>query len=242
MKNVIEFERMLSLCELHSRTFLTLMNLPGIMSLVRSQQPRGGKFNRDQRSSCARNSNMAMWATAATTAYYWNYDIHDYSTKFGLHNNDDYLNFTQSHRPGGLRYDCRGADNEPSSKRRKTSTLSFGSTGIPYQQQDTYQKKDLVNRADLCKPSKYNNAQFVCNNSVAVAVAETSSGGANVCALSTSKRDQSKFEDDEVIFMSRDEIENCSPSRKDGIDQIHETYLRYSYCSFLQNVGARLHL
>ncbi|XP_043725243.1 cyclin-T1-5-like isoform X2 [Telopea speciosissima] len=55
------------------------------------------------------------------------------------------------------------------------------------------------------------------------------------------KRDYSKLEDD-ISFMSRDEIERCSPSRKDGIDLVRETHLRYSYCAFLQNLGMRLEL
>ncbi|OAY72588.1 Cyclin-T1-5 [Ananas comosus] len=47
---------------------------------------------------------------------------------------------------------------------------------------------------------------------------------------------------DVVAFMSRDEIERCSPSRKDGIDSVLETRLRYSYCSYLQSLGMRLEL
>ncbi|CAN6485478.1 unnamed protein product [Victoria cruziana] len=43
-------------------------------------------------------------------------------------------------------------------------------------------------------------------------------------------------------FMSREELERCSPSRKDGIDSSRETYLRYSYCSFLQSLGQLLEL
>nr|XP_019703019.2 cyclin-T1-5 isoform X3 [Elaeis guineensis] len=43
-------------------------------------------------------------------------------------------------------------------------------------------------------------------------------------------------------FMSRGEIERCSPSRKDGIDPVLETHLRYSYCSYLQSLGMRLEL
>ncbi|XP_073009019.1 cyclin-T1-3-like [Typha latifolia] len=43
-------------------------------------------------------------------------------------------------------------------------------------------------------------------------------------------------------FMSRDEIERCSPSRRDGIDSFSETRLRYSYCSYLRNLGVRLGL
>nr|KYP43653.1 Cyclin-T1-5 [Cajanus cajan] len=41
-------------------------------------------------------------------------------------------------------------------------------------------------------------------------------------------------------YMSRKEIEEHSPSRKDGIDLKKETYLRKSYCTFLQDLGMRL--
>ena len=59
--------------------------------------------------------------------------------------------------------------------------------------------------------------------------------------MSTScKRDCSVLEDDEPVFMSREEIERYSPSRKDGIDALREAHLRYSYCTFLQNLGLRL--
>ncbi|KAH7428706.1 hypothetical protein KP509_09G013400 [Ceratopteris richardii] len=44
------------------------------------------------------------------------------------------------------------------------------------------------------------------------------------------------------IFFSREEIDKCSPSRRDGIDVQKETFLRYSYCSFLQTLGIRLQL
>ncbi|XP_042037807.1 cyclin-T1-4-like isoform X1 [Salvia splendens] len=204
------------------------------MSFVRPQQPRGGKFHRDNRSSCARNSNMAVRATGAAPNYYGNFGTHDFN---------NYNDFTHTYRLDGLMYDCRGPDFGPSPKRRKTSTFSAESTGFINQQQQTYQY-DLANHADSFKPSRYYNAcadaQLVCKSSSAVA--ETRSGGANLNASSTSKCDRLKFEDEEVVFMSRDDIEKSSPSRKDGIDQLHETYLRYSYCSFLQNVGARLHL
>ncbi|KAH6769880.1 hypothetical protein C2S52_014683 [Perilla frutescens var. hirtella] len=184
---------------------------------------------------------MNMREIAAATNYY---DNHDYNAKFAAQNNNYCRDFNRGYRSDGLSYDRHGPGFEPSSKRRKTSTFSCEITETLYQHQDSYQNI-LVNRADLCQPSKDNNAyhdaQLVCNSSAAVA--ETRSGGANqACALSTSKRDRSMFEDDEVVFMSRDDIEKLSPSRKDGINQIHETYLRYSYCSFLQNVGAKLHL
>lgn len=41
-------------------------------------------------------------------------------------------------------------------------------------------------------------------------------------------------------YMSRKEIEENSPARKDGIDLKKETYLRKSYCTFLQDLGMRL--
>ncbi|KAF7842492.1 cyclin-T1-3-like isoform X1 [Senna tora] len=41
-------------------------------------------------------------------------------------------------------------------------------------------------------------------------------------------------------YMSRKEIEEYSPSRRDGIDLKKETYLRKSYCTFLQDLGMRL--
>lgn len=44
------------------------------------------------------------------------------------------------------------------------------------------------------------------------------------------------------VYYSREEIDRCSPSRRDGIDVHAETFLRHSYCSFIQNLGMRLQL
>ncbi|XWS24405.1 hypothetical protein CRYUN_Cryun28dG0099100 [Craigia yunnanensis] len=41
-------------------------------------------------------------------------------------------------------------------------------------------------------------------------------------------------------YLSREEIENNSPSRKDGIDLAREEQLRKSYCSFIQDLGMKL--
>ncbi|XVF63802.1 hypothetical protein PTKIN_Ptkin09bG0116200 [Pterospermum kingtungense] len=41
-------------------------------------------------------------------------------------------------------------------------------------------------------------------------------------------------------YFSREEIENYSPSRKDGIDLGWEEQLRKSYCSFIQELGMKL--
>ncbi|KAF3596389.1 hypothetical protein DY000_02023291 [Brassica cretica] len=43
-------------------------------------------------------------------------------------------------------------------------------------------------------------------------------------------------------YFSREEIERSSPSRKDGIDLPKESFLRSSYCSFLQRLGMQLHV
>ncbi|KAI4333326.1 hypothetical protein L6164_018154 [Bauhinia variegata] len=47
-------------------------------------------------------------------------------------------------------------------------------------------------------------------------------------------------EDGSRWYFSRKEIEENSPSKRDGIDLKKETYLRKSYCTFLQDLGMRL--
>ncbi|XP_022930309.1 cyclin-T1-5-like isoform X2 [Cucurbita moschata] len=64
----------------------------------------------------------------------------------------------------------------------------------------------------------------------------------DVSTSASCKRSRSIMEDDEPFFMTRDEIERCSPSRKDGIDTVRETHLRYTYCAFLQSLGLQLEL
>ncbi|XP_027340110.1 cyclin-T1-3-like [Abrus precatorius] len=51
---------------------------------------------------------------------------------------------------------------------------------------------------------------------------------------------QEKPEDGSRWYFSRKEIEENSPSKLDGIDLKKETYLRKSYCTFLQDLGMRL--
>lgn len=41
-------------------------------------------------------------------------------------------------------------------------------------------------------------------------------------------------------YLGRKDIEENSPSRRDDIDLKKETYLRKSYCTFLQDLGMRL--
>ncbi|MED6175890.1 Cyclin-T1-5 [Stylosanthes scabra] len=51
---------------------------------------------------------------------------------------------------------------------------------------------------------------------------------------------QERLEDGSRWYFSRKEIEENSPSKNDGIDLKKETYLRKSYCTFLQDLGMRL--
>ncbi|GMH11384.1 hypothetical protein Nepgr_013225 [Nepenthes gracilis] len=56
----------------------------------------------------------------------------------------------------------------------------------------------------------------------------------------SSRMSREKREDGGRWYFSRKEIEENSPSRKDGIDLKKETYIRKSYCTFLQDLGMRL--
>ncbi|XP_021902772.1 cyclin-T1-3-like isoform X2 [Carica papaya] len=110
----------------------------------------------------------------------------------------------------------------PSFKRRKFSASTWEDTGKQYLLPSLY---------EIPVPSNWNGGVHSPTRSNAEASTSTS------C-----KFDCSKVEDDEPVFLSRDEIERYSPSRKDGIDALRETYLRYSYCGFIQNLGLRLEL
>ncbi|KAD6453745.1 hypothetical protein E3N88_08451 [Mikania micrantha] len=55
------------------------------------------------------------------------------------------------------------------------------------------------------------------------------------------KQSDNKHEENSGLwYFSRKEIEENSPSRSDGIDLKKETYMRKSYCTFLQDLGMRL--
>lgn len=111
-------------------------------------------------------------------------------------------------------------DIAPSFKRRKFSASTWGDGARHYLPPNTYDNA----------PSMY--GSYVPHM--------RSNGDASTSI--TGKRDRSRLDEDEVAFMSRDEIERYSPSRKDGIDSVREAHLRYSYCSYLQNLGMRLDL
>ncbi|CAN7078630.1 unnamed protein product [Brassica oleracea var. botrytis] len=57
---------------------------------------------------------------------------------------------------------------------------------------------------------------------------------------SHSRNSHDKQDEGSRWYFGRKEIEENSPSRLDGIDLKKETYLRKSYCTFLQDLGMRL--
>lgn len=63
---------------------------------------------------------------------------------------------------------------------------------------------------------------------------------ASLLSGESSKISLDKPEEGGRWYFSREEIEENSPSRRDGIDWKKETYLRKSYCTFLQDLGMRL--
>ncbi|KAF8388032.1 hypothetical protein HHK36_026698 [Tetracentron sinense] len=134
------------------------------------------------------------------------------------HNNPHDFSRKSRERISNVSYDWAGG--APSLKRRKFSASAWEDSKRHYQQTNTYTNGPSTSNSSFPAPTK----------------PETSA-----CTFTSCKRDRSKLEDD-MVFMSRDEIERCSPSRKDGIDSLGETYLRYSYCAFLQNLGLRLEL
>ncbi|KAK4434014.1 Cyclin-T1-5 [Sesamum alatum] len=209
------------------------------MALARRYQPQGGHFCSDGKSSYGRNSSAA--------SYNWNYDSHPYNSKYCIPNHDLSYDLFGNLMLNGPNHDHVWPDAVPATKRRKLSDTSCQSTWRPYQHQTKYES-GIDNHAYLLQRvppqfvNAYCNAPLGCNKSSAV-VAPTTPDDTGAYVSTTSKRDRSKFEDaEEVVFMSRDEIERCSPSRKDGIDALHETHLRYSYCAFLQNLGVQLDL
>ncbi|XWS54005.1 hypothetical protein CRYUN_Cryun10bG0050600 [Craigia yunnanensis] len=110
----------------------------------------------------------------------------------------------------------------PSLKRRKFSAATWGDSGRHYPPSSMHCTAAPLDSNNFVPPPIRSNA-------------EASTSVSN-------KRDRSQLEDDESVFMSRDDIERYSPSRRDGIDALRETHLRYSYCAFIQNLGLQLDL
>ncbi|KAH0634069.1 hypothetical protein KY284_036855 [Solanum tuberosum] len=211
------------------------------MALAQTYYSQGGPFRGDSRSFYGRNQSRGMVHSSA----YNNYNTVDTHLFNSNSSHDVGRNFSEY----SYSYDnLIKPEAEPSSKRRKCSTSGWESTGrysqepnackdVPSKQQRTCYNVPLRNSR------AYDDAYPTRNNNSATTTT-TSKPRSDASAPTCSKRDRSWLEDTETdnIFMSKEEIEKCSPSRKDGIDAMHEAHLRYSYCAFLQNLGIRLDL
>lgn len=205
------------------------------MSLARPYRPRDGHFRSDGRSSHGR---MRTTVAAAAADYNWSHEFPS-NSDFYTKNRGSSNGFSWELIMDRPNYDRVRADVIPPSKRRKVS--DFPHEPLPY-------GSGLENHAGSWQhvPPLYANAYCsvppLGNNKPATTAAARPDDGSARTSTS-SKRDRSKYEEDEEVgFMSRDEIERCSPSRKDGIDLLHETHLRHSYCAFLHHLGVRLDL
>ncbi|KAK4755693.1 hypothetical protein SAY87_009450 [Trapa incisa] len=110
--------------------------------------------------------------------------------------------------------------------------------GAPSMKRRRYSASTWGDSRQYLPPIAYDSASVTCN-SIAPLPSRTN---ANASTSSSCKRDRSQLDEVVVAFMSRDEIERLSPSRRDGIGLLRENQLRYSYCDFIQNLGLRLEL
>ncbi|KAK4587216.1 hypothetical protein RGQ29_024083 [Quercus rubra] len=195
------------------------------MSFIRNFSLQGGVANDDYWSSFTRN-NFINNNRNKTRNNYNNRNFSnnkDYSGKFWQQNeNFHHMKTGNSHyvNPDNYAHVNPNGASAPSLKRRKFSASTWGGSGRHY------------------VPSiAYDQAPLTCNSTIPPIRSNVEASMVTGC-----KRDRSHLEDEEPVFLSRDEIERCSPSRKDGIDALREAHLRYTYCSFLQNLGLHLEL
>ncbi|KAF4378884.1 hypothetical protein G4B88_008354, partial [Cannabis sativa] len=188
----------------------------GIMSFMRNFRPQWGTIDDEYWSSLSRNnfSNNTINSRSRSRNNGYTRSFNNPHDVTGRHNRDifNYSNYVKPDHIQG-----------PSSKRRKFSDSTWvdNSSGRPH-----------------LPPNAYDCAPSTCFDSV-----HPARFNSDVTPSTSCKRDRSKLdEDEELVFMSRDDIDRHSPSRKDGIDAMRETHLRYSYCAFIQNLGLRLEL
>ncbi|KAH7858614.1 hypothetical protein Vadar_025889 [Vaccinium darrowii] len=185
----------------------------GTMSRGRTYHSQGGPYLGGCRFSFNGNH-----STVGSTENFTSYN----SDGSWLRNDNNFHDYSRQLKEYNYHPSYANLETAPSLKRRKFSSSTWENSGEDY------------------RPKSYNNGILTCDNNFFLPA--PSRPDANAYTFTTGKRDRSEFEVDEVIFLSRDDIENRSPSRKDGIDALHETHLRYSYCAFLQNLGTRLEL
>ncbi|KAJ1423785.1 Ribonuclease H-like superfamily [Sesbania bispinosa] len=202
-------------------TIIYLMNakhpqMDGIMSFARNFQAEDRSLHGGYWSTCdGNNFDNASRKRNRNNYYQRNYNFYNNNqTKFGDHSGN--FNFYNVDQANYVKYDVIPS----SSKRRKYSAPAW----------EESQKYYIPSAVHDNIPSSYSFQAY------------STRSNADTSTSASCKPDCSIFEDDEPVFMSRDDIDRNSPSRKDGIDVRHETHLRYSYCAFLQNLGMRLEL
>ncbi|KAK8706480.1 hypothetical protein V6N13_050043 [Hibiscus sabdariffa] len=184
------------------------------MSFTRNCHLQGGVFQDDYRYPC-------------NIKNYNSYSSDNYRNRNGNWSSDPTRIFNHAHKLSGQfgehnrGYQHAQPNYAPPLKRRKFCDATWGDSGRNYQPYSVHCPAAPLESSNFIPPIRSN--------------AEASTSVSN-------KRDRSWLEDDESIFMSRHEIERCSPSRRDGIDALRETHLRYSYCAFIQNLGLQLEL
>ncbi|KAK8482540.1 hypothetical protein V6N12_007884 [Hibiscus sabdariffa] len=184
------------------------------MSFTRNCHLQGGVFQDDYQYPCNRKN-------------YNSYSSGNYRNRNGSWSSDPTRIFNHAHKLSGQfgehnrGYQHAQPNYAPPLKRRKCCDATWGDSGRNYQPYSMHCPAAQLESSNFIPPIRSN--------------AEASTSVSN-------KRDRSWLEDDESIFMSRNEIERCSPSRRDGIDSLRETHLRYSYCAFIQNLGLQLEL
>ncbi|OMO61236.1 hypothetical protein CCACVL1_23667 [Corchorus capsularis] len=184
------------------------------MSLARNCRPQGGTFQDDYRYPLNRNNYNNNTSNNYRNRN-WNWNC---NPNRNVNHSYEFMGQFGEHNRG---YHNVQPNSAPSLKRRKFSAATWGDSGRHYPPPNMHYM--------AAPPDSSNLVPHIRSN------AETSTSV-------SSKRDRSQLEDDDPVFMSRDEIERYSPSRRDGIDALRETHLRYSYCAFLQNLGLQLDL
>ncbi|RYQ93878.1 hypothetical protein Ahy_B09g100102 isoform B [Arachis hypogaea] len=192
-----------------------LRDYSGIMSFVRNFEPEGRHLHGGYRSTYDGNNFGNNNRKRSRNDYHHrNYNIQNNNWEnFGDHGGN--YNFYMADHANYAKYDAVPA----SLKRRKYAAPAWEDSQMYYL---PYTVQNNFSSANFQAPPTRSNADTSTSASLQL--------------------DWSIFEDDKPSFMSRDEIDRYSPSRKDGIDVRHETHLRYSYCAYLQNLGMRLEL
>ncbi|XVE66022.1 hypothetical protein DITRI_Ditri08aG0048300 [Diplodiscus trichospermus] len=184
------------------------------MSFTRNCRLQGGTFQDDYRHPFHRNN-------------YKNNISNNYRNRYWNLSSDPTRSFNHAHEFMGQfrehnRAYYQAQPNFAPLKRRKFSAATWGGSGRHYPPSSMH-----------CTAASFDFSNFLPPHIRSVPEASASV---------SNKRDRSQVEDDESVFMSRDDIERYSPSRRDGIDALREKHLRYSYCAFIQNLGLQLEL